>query len=377
MADNCAYNLQIVEFVMSDSTMKLRASAEATASALGSYASAVAISGCSIYVVLWLISWANGEGNGTIQSLLKWFARACFLIALAGTGSLYNTYVLDTFSTVPSEVAQLVANPSDSKISVDAEGKLQIGSALDKAANSGVCSGTNTWKQSSIFQSPADSVGYMITGLVIIVGVVIFVAIAAGLAIIAYASLFVVLGLGPLFLVAGIFESTRPMMESFFRTTINYGLNSVVLLSILGMAIGMIDGFSSSDLAKGAAGAEELANALSVGIRSLFVFAIAIGLLLKADDISSSLVGGISLGLGGVASRAASIATKPVSSAMKVGKAAMTGGIQKGVGEFLGGEFHRDPRSGKVGYRSAFQSHKDYTSALLRGARSKNGIGEK
>lgn len=368
----CSYELKVVEFLMSDSTMQLRGQAESVAGSIGSWAAATAVSGCTLYAVFWLLSFGAGSANGPILAFTKWYAKALFLIALAGSGSMYNQYVMSVFIDAPAEIAQLVASGGLSKgIQMDAEGRVQLGTALDQAASRGLCTGTAIWSKSSILD-PADTVGYMIAGLVVILCVVVFVAVACGLVFVGYASLFIVLSLGPLFIICGIFEVTKSMFESFFRTALNNALYGVVLMVIIGLAIGLVDAFTQSDIVKGSDDSG-LAAALSVGIRSLFAFAIAAALLMKADDISASLAGGISIGAGGALRAAMGTMTKPVAAATKGARALQKGGLGKAMGEFRGGEFHRDPRTGQTSYRSASEMRGQYSGALAA-ARAKNTI---
>ena len=341
-----------------------------TSSAVGQYSAGIALAGCMLYSVLWTVSFASGTQNGDIISFFKWLAKAMFLIALAGAGSMYHEYVTSTFMSAPAEIGQVIANGGLSgSVKLDANGQLNIGTALDIAGSQGVCAGLSIWEQAGMLPS-ASTIGYFLAGFIVIIGAALFVTVAAGLAFMAYASLAVVLALGPLFIIAGIWDSTRPMFESFLRTAMNYSLYGVVLMVIVGMAIGMVTAFSNDDIGNlGDIG--DLRDALSVAIRSLVAFAIATALLMKADDISASLVGGISLGGAGLAGRAAGIAAAPAKGAMAAAKVAQN--PAKAMGEFAGGQFHRNPSTGQTSFQSAAETRSAHSSALSA-ARKRNTI---
>jgi len=359
----CNFDAQINEFLMSDLMMTLSDNVSTVAGNIGSYATGFAASGIALYSVMWVVAFVSGSQNGDVISFIKWFARAMVLIAIAGTASVYSEYVIDTFWSVPAEVAQYVstAGMGDSSVTYDAAGRINIGTALDQAANQGVCVGIDIWKATSAWDI-AKSLGFYLTGLVVIIGVVLFVAVAAGLAFVGYASLAIVLSLGPLFIIAGIWEATKPMMESWLRTAINYSLYGVVLVVIVGLGVGMVKAFGASTIGTLNGDLSDISAVLSLAIRSMFVFAVATALLFKADDISASLVGGISLGAAGSVGRAASMAASPAKAAIKAGKVASN--PAKAAGEFMGGSFHKDPRTGRTGYKGPIESARDHASAL-------------
>lgn len=369
----CNFKSQIAEFLMSGTMATLNETVATAAGNIGGYAAGFAGSGIALYSIMWVVAFVSGTQNGDVISFIKWLARAMVLIAIAGTASVYSEYVIDTFWGTPAEVAQYIASSgmTDGGVTYDAAGKLNIGTALDSAATQGVCAGINIWKSTSAWDI-GKSLGFFLTGLVIIIGVVIFVGIAAGLAFVGFASLAIVLALGPLFIVAGIWEATKPMMESWLRTAINYALYGVVLMVIVGLGIGLVANFGSSSLgALSGDSLDDLSEVVSLGIRSLMVFAVATALLFKADDISASLVGGISLGAMGTLGRGASGAAAPVKVTIKAAKAASN--PAKTAGEFMGGSFHKDPRTGRTGYKGPVDSARDHASALVH-TRAKNKI---
>lgn len=369
----CAFEPQIAEFLMSGTMATLNEKVATTAGSIGAYGAGFAGSGIALYSIMWVVAFVSGAQNGDVISFIKWFARALVLIAIAGTASVYSDYVISTFWDTPAEVAQYIANSgmTAGDVTYDAAGKLNIGTALDDAAKQGVCAGINIWKSTSAWDI-GKSLGFFLMGLVIIIGVVIFIAVAAGLAFVGFASLAIVLALGPLFIIAGIWEATKPMMESWLRTAINYALYGVVLMVIVGLGIGLVQQFGSSAMADLSGGTlEDLGKVVTLGIQSLMIFAVATALLFKADDISASLVGGISLGAMGTLGRGASGAAAPVKVTIKAAKAASN--PAKTAGEFMGGSFHKDPRTGRTGYKGPVESARDHASALVH-TRAKNKI---
>lgn len=371
----CNFDAKIAEFLASDSMSRLGDQVSTVSSNIGSYSATFALSGVALYAVMWTVAFVTGSQNGDWLSFVKWFTRAMILIGVAGTGSLYSDYVIDTFWATPAEVAQYVIDGgmAGDGITYDLKGKVNFGTALDMAANKGVCSGTSIWQATTTWDL-SKSFGYFLAGLVVVLGVVLFVALAAGLSFIGYASLSIVLTLGPLFLVLGIWEVTKPMMEAWVRTAFNYALYGVVLMVIVGLAIGLVASFGTEEMDAIRAGTLDLAGALNIAVRSLFAFGIATALLFKADDISASIVGGISLGAIGSLTKAAAVAASPAKAAKEAGKIAAN--PAKAVGEFMGGTYHRDPRTGEYSYKTRAETASDYSSALKH-TRSKNSNGIK
>lgn len=371
----CSFDAEIAEFLGSDTMAKLGDQVTTISSNIGSYSATFALSGVALYAVMWTVAFVTGSQNGDWLSFVKWFTRALLLISLAGTGSLYSEYVVDTFWATPAEVAQYVMDGGivADGVSYDLKGKVNFGTALDMAANRGVCAGTSIWQATTTWDL-SKSLGYFIAGLVIILGVVLFVALAAGLSFIGYASLSIVLTLGPLFIILGIWDVTKPMMEAWVRTAFNYAIYGIVLMVVVGLGIGLVGEFAQEKMADVQTGSLGLLDALNLGIRSLFAFAIATALLFKADDISASIVGGISLGAIGSLTKAAAVAASPAKAAKEAGKIAAN--PAKAVGEFMGGTYHRDPRTGEYSYKTRAETASDYSSALKH-TRSKNSNGIK
>lgn len=374
----CSFDAQIAEFLTSDSMARLGDQVSTVSANIGAYSAGFALSGVALYAVMWTVAFVTGSQNGDVLSFLKWFTRALIIISVAGTGSLYSDYVIDTFWATPAEVAQYVIDGGmvQDGLSYDLRGKVNFGTALDTAANRGVCAGTSIWQATTTWDL-SKSLGYFLAGLVVVLGVVLFVALAAGLSFIGYASLAIVLTLGPLFIILGIWDATKPMMEAWVRTAMNYAIYGIVLMVIVGLAIGLVISFGAEDMESIKAGTLDLAGALRLAVRALFAFGIASALLFKADDISASIVGGISLGAIGSLTKAAAVAASPAKAAKEAGKIAAN--PAKAVGEFMGGTYQtqRDPRTGAMTqvYKSRAETARDYASALTHTrAKNPNGI---
>jgi type IV secretion system protein VirB6 len=239
--------------------------------------------------VLYVMVWGWMQLSGRIeQPVLEGAKRIVVLAAVLGFALhlwSYNAFFVDTFMDSPRAIATALA----------ANGATTTIGAADTVLAEGVTVGENLFRQAGIIDGNFGF--YLAAGLVYVV-VVITAGYAAFLDALARIALTVILALGPLFLIALLFDSTRRFFEAWVAQLANYGLVAILTGAVAGLLMQVIR-----------REATELA-ALGTGIEVAQVVPLVVGCVLillvmrQVMPIAAGLSSGVALASMGVVSTA-------------------------------------------------------------------------
>lgn len=219
--------------------------------------------------------------RGSIQEPLTAFVQRMFFVsvvlAVGLAGGLYQTDLIYFIRDIPDDLATALA-------SNNAKG---AGNLLDAAAESGFKVGAEAAAQGGIFT--AQGVMYYLLSVIIMVCTALLMAIGGAILMLVKVAVSLLAAVGPLFIMALLFEPTRRLFTNWVSQTLGY----VVLISMFsvcfGFAMNMFRDFAQQVKI-------EPGSNVIYSIGALIIMAVSVGYLLwHLPAITSKLAEGISL----------------------------------------------------------------------------------
>jgi type IV secretion system protein VirB6 len=238
----------------------------------------------TVYVMVWGYLHLTG---GIDEPLITGVKRILTLALVLGAVLhlwLYNTLIVDTFYNAPAQLAAAVIGGSDPVGTIDAiweRGGTVAGSLWGKGAN---------------FQA---EIGFYLAGAVVwfVVGLLcVYTMFLIALSSIALA---VLLALGPLFIAALLFDTTRRFFSAWIAQLANYALITLLTVMIAALLLQVVASYAAQTAARGAA--LLTVDALHMVLAVTLVFLI----LRQVMPIAAGLAGGFALTTTGLLSGSA------------------------------------------------------------------------
>lgn len=230
----------------------------------------------AIYVLLWGLSHILGLIREPITDAAKRFIKIGFIIGIALNYDTYSTYVINVITKGPEEIASVfVSNYST------------IGQTLDTVFDETWEIGNQFWANAGFFDG---NPGMYIVAVIIYAIACVLTAYSAFLMILSKIAISILVAVGPLFIIAAFFESTRKFLESWVAQLCNYGLLTVLVIACNAFILEVL---RKTALATSA----NIKNADDVStVAPLIVIGIVSGLILsQLPSIASGLAGGLSI----------------------------------------------------------------------------------
>lgn len=204
-------------------------------------------------------------------------------MAIVGTGALnlgiYNDYFVRTFEDSPAALMSALSNNPQASTMSSATGQV-----LDHILNDCVTAGLIFWNVANL----GHPGGFVIAPLVWAVGLVV-TGYTAFLVILSKLFVSAILAVGPLFIFAYLFESTKNYFASFLNNLVQYGLVGVLAMLSCESILGIFQHAAQDEVARG--GALQIVDLASMFITGF----ISIMLLLQVQSVAASLAGGVAL----------------------------------------------------------------------------------
>lgn len=248
---------------------------------IGTYTAAVAaaiepaaVTLATIYVMLW----GYLSLTGRIQEPVLEGAKRIFVMALIlGIGIrlwTYNTLIVDTVYTAPSQLAASVIGVSNPVTTIDA--------IWDR----GGYVASELWNKGGVFSGDfgfylAGAIVYLIMGMISIYAMFLIALSKVALS--------VILAIGPLFIVMLFFDATKRFFEAWVAMLANYALITILTIMCSALLLQIVQSYATQTAALGAA--ILTADALNMILVSALVFLI----LRQVPSMASGLASGIAL----------------------------------------------------------------------------------
>jgi type IV secretion system protein VirB6 len=258
-------------------------------------------------LVLWVLWWAvmfmSGHGPyGTpLVAFVRRYLRNAIVISFALTAGYYESTVAAVVESVPDDLAAAVMGPeadgfyvfeATSSTSVErtapfdptGAGRTQ-GAILDVAAGQGIAAANDALKKGGFFRE--DGVVFLTFGILLLLSTVAFVGLGAAIIITAKLVLGILVGLGPLFIAALLFEPTRQFFSRWVGMVATYGLVVVLFSALFTFMLGIFAHYMSGVRLDGGVNAGyAIAGALILSIVSILV-------LREVKPLAMGLAGGV------------------------------------------------------------------------------------
>lgn len=221
----------------------------------------------------------RGAVDVPVGEFLQKCLRVAIITSFAVSGGYYQTQIASILIELPNDMASaIVGGPSGAN----------IGNIIDRAAGAGFDVAGEAFEQGGFLSS--DGLMFGLFGIFVVLSTALVVGIGAALVILAKMGLYIMAGLGPMFIFALLFPPTAKLFESWISQVISFTLLVVVFAASFMFLIDIymsymtdmrLDGTQNVSYALGGSAI------LSIGI---------IVVLMQLPSIASSLSQGVGLG---------------------------------------------------------------------------------
>ncbi len=228
----------------------------------------------TVYVMSWGYLSLTGRIQEPIWEGVKRILVIAGILAVAVRLWLYNSLVVDTFMTAPSQLAAAILGAASPVAIVD-----QIWTDGNHIAEALTAKG-------GVFGSEVSF--YLAAGAVYLV-MVLVTAYTAFLIALSMVSISILLALGPLFIAMLFFSSTKKLFEQWIGQLANYALVTILVSLIGALLLGVVRITTASAVASGSA--VSIAEAVRVCVMCVLIFLV----IRQTTSIAAGLSGGIGL----------------------------------------------------------------------------------
>jgi type IV secretion system protein VirB6 len=236
--------------------------------------------GLTLGFIAYAILIIRGAVDMPILDFLARSLRIGIIVSVALAGGLYQSKIASAIIELPNALAvAMITDP--------AEGA-GAASIIDVAAGKGFDAASRAFKQSSFFS--ADGLLYGIFGIMIILATAVIVAIGGAFILLAKLALALLAGLGPLFIIGLLWQSTSRFFEMWIGQVLNYILLVVLFSAVFGLMMSIYGGY-----VEGVKFESGVNVAYSLG--GAFILSAAMVLILmQLPGIAGALAGGVGIG---------------------------------------------------------------------------------
>lgn len=236
----------------------------------------------TLYVMIWGYLQMTGRIEEPVAVGIRRIVLLAVVLGVALRLWLYNTVIVDTFFSAPSELASAIVGANDPVSSVDAI--WQQGGAVAE----------QLWDKGGVL---SGDFGFYLAGAMVwlLIGALcVYTMFLIALSSIACA---VLLAFGPLFIVLLLFDATRRYFEAWIAQLANYALITMLTVLVAALLLRVVSSYASQTAARGSA-------LLTVDALDLMLMAMLVLLLMRQImPIAAGLAGGIALSSFGLVSR--------------------------------------------------------------------------
>lgn len=273
--------MQTVDTAMSDYVTSTSA---AVASSLGPVANQM----FTLYVILWGFAMYRGLIQEPILDAAFRLIKIALIINIAIDMGIYSDVIARNLQELPQFLARVV---------IGTETTTSASTTLDGLLTSSIESGANVWEEGSL----VSDFGAYIMAVIIWGSTFLSVGYAAFLIILSKVMLSILIGIGPIFVIALMFEGTKKFFESWIGQALNYALISALAVAIVKLLFGAYARAASDTLVASGADGFGLASIASMLLLSIVSFLC----LMQVQNLASSLAGGIAISTMGAVNWAA------------------------------------------------------------------------
>ncbi|WP_455476213.1 type IV secretion system protein [Bartonella sp. B17] len=223
----------------------------------------------------WLI--IRGAIDMPLTGFVNRFLRVSIITSIALTGGIYQQELAYLIKDIPDELSKaLIIHPSTDT---------QLNSLIDRAATEGFKRAAEAFEETAFLSS--DGFLYGILGTLILLATSFLVAIGGAFILLAKIALILLIGFGPFFIIALLWQPTYRLFEQWTAQLFSYIILIVLLAAVFGFMMDIFANYMADFKFDGQQNVSyTLGGALSLSILSIV-------LLLKLSSIANALAKGI------------------------------------------------------------------------------------
>ncbi|UNF38680.1 type IV secretion system protein [Bartonella krasnovii] len=232
----------------------------------------------SFIIYGWLIM--RGAIDMPLSGFVNRFLRISIITSIALTAGLYQPEITSLITQMPYDLSKaLIANPLTDQ---------QLMGLLDKVAGNGFQYAGRLFQETVFFE--ANGLLYSLLGILILLSTSFVVAIGGGLVILTKIAITLLVGLGPFFITALLWQPTHRLFQQWLIQVVNY----IVLFLLLATVFNLMMNIFANYLGDMKLDYNHNVSFMFGG--ALILSIISIMLLLKLSSIASSLAKGMTFG---------------------------------------------------------------------------------
>lgn len=297
---------KVFQFLLEDVLATLHTFITETSTMMATIAGAAGSTIFAIYVIFWGMAILSGKVQEPLVDGFMRIIRGVVILAFATSAGIYSEHIVEFFWTVPGAIGAEVAQAGSSGdfAMTDNTATAQM---LDASLGKGLKAGESAWNLASATDLFA-SIGYIAIAVFTWVFVAIVCAAAGALVLVSNIGLSIMLGLGPIFILCAMFESTQQLFVAWSRQVITFAVFFIVLAAAITLTFGFFVGFIDTlDMANASELIVNFLKLICVSAACLFV-------LWRVESMASGLAGGVGLAAGGTVARMVGNATGGIAS---------------------------------------------------------------
>lgn len=244
--------------------------------------SPVLISLATVYVMVWGYLQLTGQVEEPFVTGVKRIARLAVILGVCLQLWLYNTVLVDSVYEAPAQLAASVTGAADPVM------------ILDAIWDSGGTVAGALWSNGSVYSGDA---GFYLAGLGLWALVGLLCTYTMFLFALSRVALSVLLALGPLFIMAGLFDVSRRYFDAWVAQLASYAFITILTAMVAALLLQLVQSYATQTAARGS-------NIATVDVLDLaLVSGLALLFMRQVMPIAAALGGGVPLSTQGVLSR--------------------------------------------------------------------------
>ncbi|MBZ2207147.1 type IV secretion system protein [Massilia soli] len=232
----------------------------------------------TLYIILWGFAMYRGLIQEPVLDAAFRLMKVAIIMNLAISVGSYSDLIANNLFALPEYFVGLLGNGGTTEDSK---------ATLDSVFSDAMYASQSVYEKADIFDNP----GAFLVAAIIWLSALLSVGYAAFLIILAKVMIAVLLGIGPIFVICLMFDSTKKFFEAWLGLALNYALISALCIAVIKFMFGMF-----ADAARGALDASRTDEFGIASIASLLLMAVVSLLcLMQVQNLASSLAGGIAI----------------------------------------------------------------------------------
>ncbi|WP_455465983.1 type IV secretion system protein [Bartonella sp. B39] len=228
----------------------------------------------------WLI--IRGAIDMPISGFLSRCLRISIIVSIALTAGLYQNKIANLITEMPNQLIDtLIQNPQ-------IRNSNQFAGFIDNVARVGFKYASDAFEEAAFLD--ADGLLYGLFGILILLATSFLVAISGAFILLAKVVLILLVGLGPLFIIALLWQPTYRFFEQWIAQILGYIIFIVLIVTIFSLMMSIFESYMSELKFDGR---QNVGYALG---GALILSIISIVLLFKLSSAASALAKGITFG---------------------------------------------------------------------------------